>query len=397
MLTLLEFLLGGAALVLLLPVLVLFLEVLLATTNCGGPSTEEGERRRVAILVPAHNEASIIAGVLRSVIPQLAGSDRLLVVADNCSDDTASVAIAAGAEVVRRTDLSRRGKGYALDFGVRHLERDAPDIVIIIDADCRVAAGSIDRLVRVCARTGRPVQSLYLMHAPKGAGLKTRIAEFAWIVKNQARPEGLHRLGLPCQLMGTGMAFTWLCISTSELATGHIVEDLKLGIDLASAGTPALFCPEALVTSIFPESSEGIQTQRTRWEHGHLALILSDVPRLLLESLTTHNVGLMTLALDLSVPPLALLMLLMAVVWLASVLFLILAKAQFPFVIATTAAVLLALSVLLSWRRYGRNIISLGSLAYALIYAVWKIPLYLRFLVSRQRVWTRSKRDEDQP
>jgi cellulose synthase/poly-beta-1,6-N-acetylglucosamine synthase-like glycosyltransferase len=158
-----------------------------------------------------------------------------------------------------------------------------------------------------------------------------------------------------------------------------------------------LFCPEALVTSIFPESSEGIQTQRTRWEHGHLALILSDVPRLLLESLTTHNVGLMTLALDLSVPPLALLMLLMAVVWLASVLFLILAKAQFPFVIATTAAVLLALSVLLSWRRYGRNIISLGSLAYALIYAVWKIPLYLRFLVSRQRVWTRSKRDEDQP
>jgi len=397
LLTLLEVLLGGAALVLLLPVLVLFLEVVLATTNRGDLSTEEGERRRVAILIPAHNEASIIAGMLRSVIPQLAGSDRLLVVADNCADDTASVAAAEGAEVVQRTDLSRRGKGYALDFGVRHLERDPPDIVIIIDADCRVAAGSIDRLARVCARTGRPVQSLDLMHAPKGAGLKTRIAEFAWIVKNQARPEGLHRLGLPCQLMGTGMAFTWLCISTSELATGHIVEDLKLGIDLARAGTPALFCPEALVTSSFPESSEGIKIQRARWEHGHLGLILSAVPRLLLESLATRNVGLMILALDLSVPPLALLTLLVVVVWLASVLFLILAKAQLPFGIATTAAVLLLLSVLLSWQRYGRRIISLGSLGYALIYALWKIPLYLRFLFSRQRVWTRSKRDEDGP
>src|SRR6202522_3619039 len=306
-LTFVEIFLDVAALALLVPVVILFSEVVLAVTGVGYAATGQGERRPLAILIPAHNEASTIAGALRSLTPQLAASDRLIVVADNCSDETASVGAAEGAEVIIRTDQTRRGKGYALDFGIRHLERNSPAIVIIVDADCRVGAGSIDRLARECARTQRPVQALYLMHSPKGANLKTRIAEFAWVVKNQVRSGGLHRVGLPCQLMGTGMAFTWPCISGATLATGHIVEDLKLGVDLARAGTPALFCPDALVTSDFPESSEGIQTQRRRWEHGHLALILSEAPRLFLNSLATLNVDLMALALDLSVPPLALL------------------------------------------------------------------------------------------
>src|SRR6202034_2659018 len=108
--------------------------------------------------------------------------------------------------------------------------------------DCNVATGSIDRLARLCARTGRPAQALYLMRAPENARIMTRIGEFAWTVRDQIRPAGLRRLGLPCQLMGTGMAFLWSSISTTRVASGHIVEDLKLGIDLARARTPTLFC-----------------------------------------------------------------------------------------------------------------------------------------------------------
>jgi len=397
LLTLLIVLLSAAALVLLVPVLVLFLEVALAVTGQGSPAAQPGERRRLAVVIPAHDEAAIIAGTLRSLTPQLTDSDRLVVVADNCSDETASVAAAEGAEVIVRSDSGRRGKGYALDYGVRHLEADAPGIVIIVDADCRVAPGAIDRLARLCAATGRPIQALYLMHAPAGADLKTRIAEFAWTVKNQIRAGGLRRLGLPCQLMGTGMAFTWPCISSATLATGHIVEDLKLGIDLARAGTPALFCPDALVTSTFPESREGIRSQRTRWEHGHLGLILSDAPRLFAHSLAALDVNQMALALDLSVPPLALLALLVSAVWFVSLIVYLLARAQFPLSVASTAAALLLLSVLLSWWRYGRHIVSLGNLAYAVVYALWKIPLYLKFLAARQLQWVRSKRDADKP
>jgi cellulose synthase/poly-beta-1,6-N-acetylglucosamine synthase-like glycosyltransferase len=393
--TLLEFLLGAAALLAFLPVAVLFAEVLLAVTSRRGVATPLGERRRLAIVMPAHNEASIIVSTLRSIVPQLGKSDRLIVVADNCSDETAALAASEGAEVVVRTELTRRGKGYALDYGVRHLDGDAPDIVIILDADCQVATDSIDRLARLCVRSARPVQALYLMQAPKHAGIMTRIAEFAWVIKNQVRPAGLHRLRLPCHLMGTGMAFPWTCISTARLATGHIVEDRKLGIDLACAGMPPLFCPEALVTSYFPASSEGIDSQRSRWEHGSLGVILSETPRLVRSSLRLLNVSLMILALDLAVPPLAFLALQVLAIWVASVLFYLHTKVQFPAAMATAAAVLLALSVLLSWGRYGRRIIPLSSLAFAVLYALWKIPLYARFLISRQQDWVRSKRGDD--
>jgi cellulose synthase/poly-beta-1,6-N-acetylglucosamine synthase-like glycosyltransferase len=390
-----EFLLGGAGLLLLLPVTVLFAEVFLGVAFRATKSVLGGERLRLAVVMPAHNEASGIAKALRTIVPQLVKSDRLIVVADNCSDDTAVIAAAEGAEVIERRDLTLRGKGYALDFGVRHLEREPPQIVVIVDADCQVAAGSIDRLSRLCSRSQRPVQALYLMRAGEGASIKMRIAEFAWAVKNQVRPLGSSRLGLPCQLMGTGMAFPWPRIAAAKLATGHTVEDLKLGIEMARAGSPALFCPEALVTSYFPESAKGARVQRTRWEHGHIGVILSDAPSLFLEAFKSRNLNLIALGLDLCVPPLALLTLLVAANWLASVCFLVMAKIQLPFAVMTVDVVLVGLSVLMSWARYGRQIISFGSLAFAAVYALSKIPLYAKFLVERQMDWVRSKRDGD--
>jgi len=391
-----EFLFGGAALLLLLPVTVLFAEVFLGVAFRATKSVLPlGERLPLAVVMPAHNEALVIAKALRMIVPQLVNSDRLLVVADNCSDDTAAIAAAEGAEVIERRDQALRGKGYALDFGVRHLEREPPEIVVIVDADCQVAAGSIDRLSRLCSRSQRPVQALYLMHAGKGASIKMQIAEFAWAVKNQVRPLGLSRLGLPCQLMGTGMAFPWPRIAAAELATGHIVEDLKLGIEMARAGSPALFCPDALVTSYFPPSANGARVQRARWEHGHIGVILNDAPSLFIEAFKSLNLNLIALGLDLCVPPLALLTLLVAANWLGSICFLVMAKIQLPFALMTVEMVLIGLSVLMSWARYGRQIISFGSLALAVVYALSKIPLYAKFLVARQMDWIRSKRDGD--
>jgi len=395
-LTLLETLIAGAALLLMVPVIVLFAEVLLAVTQRGRTALVTGDRPRVAVLVPAHDEALIIGRTLRTILPQIARGDRLVVVADNCSDETAALAAAEGAEVLVRSDLLRLGKGYALDFGIRHLASDAPEIVVIVDADCRLAPDVIDRVARLSQQSGRPVQALYLMQAAEGAPVKMRIAEFAWVIKNQVRPLGLRRFGLPCQLMGTGMAFPWACISSAELATGHIVEDLKLGIELTRRGTPPLFCPEALVTSEFPSSSEGIRSQRTRWEHGHLSVILSDAPRLLLTSLATLNTQALALALDLAIPPLSLLTLLVIAAWFAAALFFILERAYFPLAAASAAAALLVLAILLSWRTYARHIISLGCLALATLHAFVKIPLYLRFLVARQVKWVRSKREADE-
>ena len=115
--------------------------------------------KRIAVIVPAHNEEDNILPTLIDVKRQIHEFGRLLVVADNCDDNTAKVARAAGAEVCERFDPQRRGKGYALDWGLRYLRHDPPEAVVIIDADCRVGEGAIVLLASAALASGRPAQA----------------------------------------------------------------------------------------------------------------------------------------------------------------------------------------------------------------------------------------------
>jgi cellulose synthase/poly-beta-1,6-N-acetylglucosamine synthase-like glycosyltransferase len=343
--------------------------------------------------VPAHNEAAGITATLQAILGQLAAGDRILIVADNCSDNTATIAAMEGAEVIERCNPDLRGKGYALDFGVRHLAEEPPEIVVIIDADCHAAPGSIERLVRRCALTQCPVQALYLMHNLPGANLKQRIAEFAWLVKNWVRPLGSQRLGVPCQLMGTGMAFPWALISNAQLANSELVEDMKLGIDLALAGHPPVFCVDALVTSQFPESAPAVDSQRTRWEHGHLGMILQHAPRLIGRALLRGDLRLLGLALDLAVPPLALLVVMISSVFAVAFAGYWLGLSVFPLLLASAAIGLLTLTVLLAWMGWGRRVLPFADLLSVPLYVLGKAPIYLKFWTKRQKDWVRTGRD----
>jgi cellulose synthase/poly-beta-1,6-N-acetylglucosamine synthase-like glycosyltransferase len=242
--------------------------------------------------------------------------------------------------------------------------------------------------------SGRPVQALYLMYAPEDCGLKVRIAEFAWRVKNLVRPSGWAQLGLPCQLMGTGMAFLWRDLSLINLASGQIVEDMKMGLDFCRSGKPPLFCPDALVSSYFPRSAEGLSTQRTRWEHGHLGIILSDAPELLAVSIKRGNWKLLGMTLDLLVPPLALLTLVAVTAFFIAWLLFMVSGLLAPAITASIGMVLLGATIMLAWANCGRGVISFATLLYAPFYVLKKIPLYVGFLLKRQVDWVRSKRDD---
>lgn len=381
--------------IVLVPVLVLLSQVLLAMLPVRAAAPVPAPRPRIAILIPAHNEEAGLLATLSSLQPQLGTRDRILVVADNCLDRTADVARQAGADVVERSHAELRGKGYALDFGVQALASAPPDVVIIIDADCIVGDGAIARLAGLAAQHDRPVQALYLMHTPAGSGPLKKIAEFAWIVKNKVRPLGWFRLDWPCQLMGTGMAFPWKTISAARLATGHIVEDMKLGMDLALAGSPPLFCPHALVYSYFPTSKEGVESQRTRWEHGHLSMITSTVPRTMFAAVRRASPSLFAFGLDLCVPPLALLVLLVCGLTGLSLLLALFGGPSAPLVVGVLAGVALAAAILMAWWRHGRAVLTGRELGLAVFYVLAKIPLYFRFLFQRQVAWVRSKRDSE--
>jgi cellulose synthase/poly-beta-1,6-N-acetylglucosamine synthase-like glycosyltransferase len=386
-------LLLAAALLLIVPVLVLLVQIVSARGAAAATSDAAVRRPSVAVLMPAHDEAVGIAAAITAVRAQLLPGDRLLVVADNCGDDTAQVASAGGAEVSERTDAVLRGKGYALDHGVRHLAAAPPEVVIVVDADCIVAAGGIDRLARECGRAARPVQALYRMTAPPEAPLRQRMAQFAWAVRNDLRPLGWGRLGLPCQLMGTGMAFPWLLIAAAPLASASIVEDMQLGLELAAAGSPPRFCHAALVTSSFPATAEGALEQRTRWEHGHLAMIATRGLPLLWRGIVAGRPALAAMALDLCVPPLAALVLLLTALTVAGALLAFAGGDVAPFAVALLALALTTAAVVLAWRRVGRQSVSAREMLSIPGYVFAKIPIYVRLFTARQMQWIRTRRD----
>lgn len=163
-------------------------------------------RPGIAVLVPAHNEERGISSTVLSIKRELSPDDHLVVIADNCTDKTAPVAGKAGAEVVVRNNACQRGKGFALEAGLRHILGQRPEVVVFVDADCQFSPGSVDQLARACVAVNAPVQCLYLMIADANSSTAARLAEFAWRIKNDLRPTGYARLGLPCQLFGSGMA-----------------------------------------------------------------------------------------------------------------------------------------------------------------------------------------------
>jgi cellulose synthase/poly-beta-1,6-N-acetylglucosamine synthase-like glycosyltransferase len=348
---------------------------------------------RIAVLIPAHNESGGIKSTIESVKRQLRPADRLLIVADNCTDETANLAIAAGAEVTIREDHTRIGKGYALDWGIKHLSAAPPDIVIVIDADCRVSEGSIDKLSQACAASGDPVQSLYLMEVAPGSSVNQQVAQFAWRVKNLIRPLGLRNLNLPCQLMGTGMAFPWKLIQSAKLSSGFIVEDMKLGLELAAQGRAPLFCPSAVVTSTFPTSDKGSRAQRQRWEQGHISLILSAAPSLVYSAIKTRDIKLLATALDVSVPPLSLLVSVLAAAAMMAAIAAIAGVSAKPFFLITACLVLVVAAVLLAWIKRGRDILQIADLVLIAPYLAKKISLYAALARGRKILsWIRADR-----
>ena len=97
---------------------------------------------RVAVLVPAHNESVNVLATIECLKRQLGSADRLLVIADNCNDDTAELARLAGALVIERHNFDLRGKGYALAFGVDHLRADPPEVVLVVCGSRYATAGA---------------------------------------------------------------------------------------------------------------------------------------------------------------------------------------------------------------------------------------------------------------
>lgn len=376
---------------------ILAIELLVGTlARAPRPPASTGTPPRAAILMPAHNEAAGIATTIERLRPALDARTRLLVIADNCADETAAIARAAGAQVAERQDASLRGKGHALAFGREQLRADPPDALVVLDADCAIAPTDLRLLVETACARRRPVQSRYLLRARPDDGAMTQISNFAFLIKNLVRQRGVTALGAPTILGGTGMAFPWALIKDAPLATSHLVEDLVLGIDFARKGQGPLFLEQATTWSD-PASQADTLTQRTRWEHGYVDTALKHGLPLFLEGLVKLRPGLAWHGLHLMVAPLALLMSLSLAAVLAAGLLVLVGASPLPAMLLASLIALVGLLLGGAWLRDGRETVRLGTLARIPLYLMWKLPVYLRLVGKREQQWVRTRRDGEEP
>ncbi|HKU44041.1 MAG TPA: glycosyltransferase family 2 protein [Polyangiales bacterium] len=391
MLELLSYAVASAAAV---PCAVFFVECLLGSLVPARRSTAQpGGGPRFAVLVPAHNESSGIAPVLAGLRAQLGPHDRLLVVADNCNDDTAAIAAQSGASVIERRDPERRGKGYALAFGLEHLAQDPPEVVIIVDADCQVGADSLPRLAQMAHDRQRPVQADYVLEPPERPQGLAVVSALAFLVKNRVRPRGLAALGMPCLLTGTGMAFPWAVIRKAPPTDDNLVEDMVMGLELAQLGYAPMLCADARVSSALPDRTAAAHSQRKRWEHGHLATLLGYGPKLFARGLLRGRLSLIALALDLMVPPLSLLVALLIASLAFTALCALFGASLIPVLMCLAELAALGCGVLLGWFAHGRALVRARDLGAIPLYVLWKIPLYFSFFAKgKQSSWERTER-----
>jgi cellulose synthase/poly-beta-1,6-N-acetylglucosamine synthase-like glycosyltransferase len=387
-----DWILVGLAGLALVPFAVIVIEAFAALFPVRRSIPADVPRPRCAILIPAHDEETGIARTIATLQPQLRDGDRVLVVADNCADGTSAAARLAGAEAFERHDPERRGKGYALAFGLKHLEADPPEVVVLIDADTRALPGSLDVLVREAARRNAPVQGVFTDAPKESRGPREQWSAFALTFKNLVRPLGLHRLGLPCLLTGSGMAFPWPVLRAAEFGTGNIVEDMQLGIDLALAGHPPRFCPAARFESDDAPTPEAAAKRRTRWEHGHVFTLLTQAPRLLTAGIVRGRPRLLALALELCVPPLSLLGFAAVALLGICALWNLGGGSSLPLFVLGFGMVAGVAAILCSWLKFGRGLLSPKILVLLPVYVLWKLPIYLRLLVAPQRNWVRTER-----
>jgi cellulose synthase/poly-beta-1,6-N-acetylglucosamine synthase-like glycosyltransferase len=359
------------------------------------PAALRSSRRlRFDVVVPAHDEAAGIEGVVSGLrkLDWPADGFRVLVVADNCTDSTAELARAAGATVLERHDPTRRGKGYALDFAFHTSQAHGwADAVVVVDADTEVSANLLEAFSAHIEDGAKAVQAHYGVLNPQ-ASWRTRLMTIAMASFHQVRSRARERLQLSCGIRGNGWCVTHRLLRQVPYRAFSLAEDIEYGIDLGLAGYRVHYADEAHVAAAMVSGEPAARTQRRRWEGGRLQLIRAKVVPLLRAAKDPGGGICLDLALDLLVPPLSYVAVnVAALLVLAGVALLWESSMETWWWLGLACGASLLLYVLRGWQLSGVGMRGLMDLVRAPFFVIWKVLLMLR--ASESAEWVRTKRE----
>jgi cellulose synthase/poly-beta-1,6-N-acetylglucosamine synthase-like glycosyltransferase len=358
------------------------------------PFRPSSRQTRFDVIVPAHNEASVIENTVRNLkrLDWPADRFRVLVVADNCTDNTGELAHSAGAEVLRRTDATKRGKGYALWFAFEASRGQGwADAVVVVDADAEASPNLLEAFAARIERGAEAVQAHYGVLNPF-ASWRTRLITIAKASFHIVRSRARERFRASCGIRGNGWCVTHRLLAQVPYAAFSLTEDLEYGIDLGLAGFRVHYADEAHSDAEMVSSEHTAGKQRQRWESGRFQLIRSRTFALIAAAITKPSLVCLDLALDLIVLPLsyvALNVLLFACV--GGFAAYIDPSFSLWLWVSGACAAALVLYVLRGWQLSGVGAQGLLDLLHAPGFLLWKVLLLMRRQSSGE--WVRTDRE----
>ena len=362
--------------------------VLPARRRLRSVATRQRLIRKIAVVIPAHDEALNIGASVGSLsrCARPADLDLLatVVIADNCSDETAKLAQAAGARVIERVDETLRGKGFALQYGFDRLCAEWFDAFLVIDADTIVEPNLLVEVVGLLEGGADGVQTRYGVLNPE-ASVRTRLMNTALMAVNVLRPRGRERLGLSAGVLGNGFALTSSTLEAVPYDAHSVVEDLEYSLHIVRSGRRIAFADRTTVRGAMPAAGPGVGTQRARWEGGRLRMAVQNVPRLARE-VAGGRLALVEPLLDLLLLPLAFHAILLV------------ATAAIPFaparIYALIAFAIVGCHICAAIVIGGGDWRDLAALLAAPAYALWKLKIIVKIFkaASIETPWVRTER-----
>jgi cellulose synthase/poly-beta-1,6-N-acetylglucosamine synthase-like glycosyltransferase len=231
-------------------------------------------RTRFVVVIPAHNEELMVSANLKSWSRVDYPKDLfdVIVIADNCNDNTGRIAMAEGARVLTRRDERSKGKGQALAWAFEHVDLKKYDAVVIVDADTVVNSTFLK------AMNARQIQGAAVVQGYDGVlnphqNAMTRVIQITNVVKNLLFNHAKSKLGLSVQLMGTGMCFNREVLEKIGWKAFSKGEDGEQFAYLAEEGVRVQYEPRAEVLADEASSLGQAYTQRIRWVSGRMQLV----------------------------------------------------------------------------------------------------------------------------
>ena len=342
---------------------------------------------KLVIVIPAHNEAEGIVACIENLqlsLNKSSGCD-IVVIADNCQDDTAEKVIKAGAKVLVRHDDVNRGKGYALDYAFNILLADQYDGYLVLDADSRIDEELISEFQYAFAQGIEAVQCRYRIANPDQSR-RARLNFIAWLAFNELRLLGREKLGISVGILGNGFALSRKVLEAVPYEAGSIAEDMEYHLRLVDAGFKVHFLDTVCVYSDSPNQDANAASQRTRWEGGRFRLIIDHVPGLLIAVLKgKRNL----------VEPLFELLLLPLSFHVAILVLTLLIPLTILQCYATAALLLVFLHVLIAIFLGGGSLKELKVIATVPAYVLWKLILLPQLWANSRHnaAWQRTDRE----